>query len=172
MLFADGMATPQLVKAVVDLSRLTEEEASHASAIEADLAEHLSPKPVALEAYLLKVAITVQYAAGVLERLGLEPPAIKQFYDLYSAEHQGRFEEIFKKENSSKLLVVRMEAYDQALHAPRVGDPGREVSALFCRFLNLENEPSVVEFSHDICSDLSQVFVEELAAHSSGGKEG
>lgn len=168
-MFADGMATPQLVRTVSSLALLSVEEASQAEALEKDMAQRGLERPVGLEAWLLKVCMTGQYAAGVLERLGLESKALAQFYQLYTAEQLEQFESLFKKKSTEKQMKLRLEAYDQALHNPSSSDPGREVAALFCRFLGADNETGLADYCHDLCSELSRVFAQELASHSKGG---
>ena len=163
-IFGDGMAIPELVKAVRDTPLLTQEEASQASALEQDLDSRGRGRPVALEAWLLKAAMTGQYAAGVLERFGVPAAGLKQFYTMYQADQEERIKALFPAAaaEGKKQLAMRMQAYDLALHQPRGGDPGREVAALFCRFLGCDDEAGLADYCHDLCSELNQIFTREL----------
>lgn len=172
-MFKDGMAVPELVNAVRDASMLSQEEASQADALEKDLKSRGMERPVILEAWMLKVSMTGQYSAGVLEKFGVPPDGIKQFYTMYQQDQEERIAGLFPKagEEGKKQLLLRLQAYDQALHAPRGGDPGREVAALFCRFLGADKENALADFSHDICSELNNTFVRELERLRDAGSE-
>jgi hypothetical protein len=162
--FSDGMAIPELVRAVRDTPLLSQEEAGQAEALEKDMESRGLSRPVALEAWLLKVAMTGQYAAGVLERFGVPAAGLRQFYQMYRNDQEERFRLLFggQAEKGKHQVALRFEAYDQALHAPPSGDPGNDVAALFCRFLGADREAGLVDFCHDLCSELNQVFSREL----------
>lgn len=164
VLFGDGMAMPQLVRAVRETPMLSAEEGGQAEALEQSFRSRGLEKPVALEAWLLKVAMTAQYAAGLLERFGLPKKALDQFYVMYTSDQEAILNGMFPSspEEAKKQLLIRMQAYDQVLHVPRSGDAGRDVAALFCRFLDADKETALADFAHDLCSQLNIVFTQEL----------
>ncbi len=167
-LLRDNMSTEELAEGVSAFLPPSEEEVRRVDllAIEVRFEKDRDPQALLHELFLLKAGIAVEYAMGMLEKLGMKPEGIRQFHDIYtrrlslglaaaSPSMPGR---------SVALWMGRMQAYGEALHRPHPEDVHLNVADAFTRFAGAPDDPQLVTLCLDTCRSLNQTFIDAIAS--------
>lgn len=145
--------------AAPELDELTRSDAA------AFAAGGLDPHQVLHEFFLLKAAVTGQYAMGLLESLGMKREGVEQFHQLYTAKLAEGLALTFKSgaQEAVTQMASRLLAYDKALHGDHPEDAHLAVADAFTRFCKAADQPELVALCLDTCKKLNKRFIDEVA---------
>jgi hypothetical protein len=140
--------------------RKCDEIAAEIAAETGSPAQNLEP-----ELFLLKIGVTAQYAMGLLETLGMEAAGISQFYQVFELRLAENFRSFFKTTGpqAAALLKRRLQEYETALHTSHAENPHLAVADYFTRFAGAPDDARLVSLCLEVCKDLSDAFLKEIA---------
>lgn len=168
MTFLKPNLTPQeLLDGVLGLLAPSEEEIRLCDTLSRGLSldEGKDPKALLPELFLLKIGVGLEYATGMLAKLGLSEAALTAFHEMATARLAGGFAAHFRETPGHAVTTLRerVRAYAEALHLPHAEEPHLHVADRFSRYVGAADEPLLTELCLDACRRLHQSFLEEMA---------
>lgn len=159
------ISTLDVMEGVLPWAAPTPEEVHHSDQA-SQAAGGLDASLVLHEFFLLKAAVTGQYAMGLLETLGMKREGIEQFHHLYASRLAEGLQTAFKGSGKEAVvhLASRLKGYDEALHRGHPEDPHLGLADAFTRACGRADDPALVSLCLDACRALNQKFMAEIKA--------